>query len=62
MTFPARTIVITVDRRQNAATAAAAIAKEQTMNKTSAKLSNHHVACVKNAPKYSVQTRSDTSP
>lgn len=29
------------------------------MNMTSAKHSNHHVAGVKNAPKYSVQTRSE---
>lgn len=29
------------------------------MNMTSAKHSNHHVAGVKNAPKYSTQTRSE---
>ena len=38
------------------------IMKEQIMNMTSAKLSNHHLAGVRKAPKYSVQTRSDTPP
>ena len=47
-------MAITIDRQQSAGAAAAVIMKEQIMNMTSAKLSNHHLAGVRKAPKYKI--------